>query len=103
MIPHQENGLFQGDADLWPHQWWHERRKYPSLLFIGSEVPLHPGAQVVVESHSTLYLQRKLGDPDYLQWSPILIDEYLTQDTCNRLSIVLKAIREAQGISWHEA
>src|SRR5437016_3144821 len=82
MILHHENGLLPGDMDLWPHQWLHERWKYPSLLFIGLEEPLRAGAQVVVESHSTLYLERKFGDPDYLQWSPILIDEYLTQDTC---------------------
>jgi hypothetical protein len=34
MIPRQENGLFPGDINLWPYQWWHERREHPSLLFI---------------------------------------------------------------------
>jgi hypothetical protein len=103
MIPHQENGLFQENLDLWPYQWWHERRKYPSLLFIGLEEPLRAGAQVVVESHSTLYLERKFSDPDFLQWSPILIDECLTQDTCTRLSIVLDHISDIQGISYYDA
>jgi hypothetical protein len=102
MILHPDDTLpfSSREVELWAKQWWEEGEKYQSFLAIGLEEPLTPGDHIWVDNY---LLDSLLRHEDHQSGGIVLIDEYLTRDTCNRLSVALDHIKNAQGISCQDA
>jgi hypothetical protein len=92
------------EVELWAKQWWEEGEKYQSFLVMGLKEPLIPGDHIWVEN--CLFedvFDSILNTEEHVPRYITLINEYLTKDTCNRLLVVLKHIRDAQGIGYRDA